>query len=68
MQGQTVHIVSQAIRYIEEHLHDKLDLDMVAAALHYSKYHLHRIFTKTDDSRVCEKTAAYRSGKTSGAF
>lgn len=47
MQGQTVHIVSQAIRYIEEHLHDKLDLDMVAAALHYSKYHLHRIFTKT---------------------
>ena len=47
MQGQTVHIVSQAIRYIEDNLHDKLDLDMVAAALHYSKYHLHRIFTKT---------------------
>ena len=47
MQGQTVCIVSQAIRYIEEHLHEKLDLDMVASALHYSKYHLHRIFTKT---------------------
>lgn len=47
MQGQTVHIVSQAIRYIEDHLNDKLDLDMVAAALHYSKFHLHRIFTKT---------------------
>ena len=27
MQGQTVHIVSQAIRYIEDNLHDKLDLD-----------------------------------------
>lgn len=47
MQGQTVHIVSRAIRYIEDNLHDKLDLDMVASALHYSKYHLHRIFTKT---------------------
>lgn len=47
MQGQTVHIVSQAIRYIEDNLHDKLDLDMVALELHYSKYHLHRIFTKT---------------------
>lgn len=47
MQGQTVHIVSQAIRYIEDHLNDKLELDIVAAALHYSKYHLHRIFTKT---------------------
>lgn len=47
MQGQTVHIVSQAIRYMEDNLHDKLDLDMVASALHYSKYHLHRIFTKT---------------------
>ena len=47
MQGQTVHIVSQAIRYIEDHLNDKLELDIVAAALHYSKFHLHRIFTKT---------------------
>ncbi len=47
MQGQTVRVVSQAIRYIEEHLHEKMDLDMVASALHYSKYHLHRIFTKT---------------------
>ncbi len=47
MQGQTVRIVSQIICYIEEHLHEKMDLDMVASALHYSKYHLHRIFTKT---------------------
>ncbi len=47
MQGQAVRVVSQAIRYIEEHLHEKMDLDMVASALHYSKYHLHRIFTKT---------------------
>ncbi len=47
MQGQTVHIVSQVIRYIEGNLYEKLDLDTVATALHYSKYHLHRIFTKT---------------------
>ncbi len=47
MQGQTVRIVSQAIHYIEEHLHEKMNLDRVASALHYSKYHLHRIFTKT---------------------
>ncbi|MDE7431405.1 MAG: GNAT family N-acetyltransferase [Lachnospiraceae bacterium] len=47
MQGQTVYIVSQAIRYIEDNLNDKLNLDIVAAALHYSKFHLHRIFTKT---------------------
>ena len=47
MQGQTVRIVSQAIRYIEDNLNDKLELDIVAAALHYSKFHLHRVFTKT---------------------
>lgn len=47
MQGQTVRIVSQAIQYIEHNLNDKLELDMVAAALYYSKFHLHRIFTKT---------------------
>ena len=47
MQGQTVLIVSQAIQYIEHNLNDKLELDIVAAALYYSKFHLHRIFTKT---------------------
>lgn len=46
MHGQAVSIVSQAIRYIEDHLDKKLDLETVASALHYSKYHLHRIFTK----------------------
>lgn len=47
MQNQTVHIVSQAIQYIENNLNGKLELDMAAAALHYSKFYLHRIFTKT---------------------
>lgn len=47
MQGQTTHIVAQAIRFIESNLNDKLELDKVALALHYSKFHLHRMFTKT---------------------
>lgn len=37
-----------AIAYIEEHIADeKIDLDTVSAAVHYSKYHLHRIFSDT---------------------
>jgi AraC-like DNA-binding protein len=40
--------VIAAIQYIETHLSDeKIDLDIVADAVHYSKYHLHRIFTDT---------------------
>lgn len=42
-----VKIVMEAIRYIEQHLTQKLDLDIVASAVHYSKYHLHRMFTDT---------------------
>ena len=52
MQGQTVHIVFQAIRYIEDHLNDKLELDIVAAALHYSKFHLHFIPLKHSEKRT----------------
>lgn len=37
--------VTAAIDYIEAHLTEKLDVDRVAAAVHYSKYHLHRLFT-----------------------
>ena len=39
--------VMAAIDYIESHLHEKLDLETVARAVHYSKYHLHRMFTGT---------------------
>lgn len=39
--------VMAAIDYIESHLHEKLDLETVACAVHYSKYHLHRMFTDT---------------------
>jgi len=47
MQGHTADIVSSAIQYIENNLNSSLKLDTVAAAVHYSKFHLHRIFTKT---------------------
>lgn len=46
MQGQRIYLVSQAIDYIEEHLDCRLDLETVASALHYSKYHLHRTFAR----------------------
>ncbi len=47
MQKRQARVIARAIRYIEDHLRDKLELDQVAAALHYSKFHLHRMFTNT---------------------
>ncbi len=39
--------VLKVINFIEKHLSEKLDLNMVADSVHYSKYHLHRMFTNT---------------------
>ena len=39
--------VIMVIDYIESHLYEKLDLETVARAVHYSKYHMHRMFTDT---------------------
>ncbi len=39
--------IETVIHFIEDHLDDNLELDTVASAVHYSKYHLHRIFTDT---------------------
>lgn len=43
------HVVSieTVIDYIETHLDGKIDLEQVSEAVHYSKYHLHRMFTNT---------------------
>lgn len=46
MPGNIKNVIT-AIDYIESHLNEKLDLDTIAEALHYSKYHLHRMFTGT---------------------
>ncbi|MGH0052375.1 MAG: helix-turn-helix domain-containing protein [Sphaerochaetaceae bacterium] len=35
------------IDYIEQHLDEKLNLDIVAAGVCYSKYHVHRVFRQT---------------------
>lgn len=45
MSRQSIYSIERTIAYIEEHLDGKLDLDRVAGAMHYSKYHLHRTFT-----------------------
>ena len=45
MQHTTIIRMETVIDYIEHHLDGKLDLETVADAVHYSKYHLHRTFT-----------------------
>lgn len=47
MPNKTVTGIENAIAYIEKHLDGKVDLESVADAVHYSKYHLHRMFTAT---------------------
>ena len=37
--------IETVIEYIENHLDGKLDLEMISEAVHYSKYHLHRLFS-----------------------
>lgn len=43
------HVVSieTVIDYIENHLDGRIDLEQVSEAVHYSKYHLHRMFSNT---------------------
>lgn len=47
MENQTIINIEAVIEYIEEHLDKKLNLETVANAVHYSKFHLHRLFTNT---------------------
>lgn len=42
-----IETVTSIIKYIESNLIEKLDLDQIAAAVHYSKFHLHRLFKDT---------------------
>lgn len=46
MEHQVINI-EMVIDYIENNLDGKIDLETVANAIHYSKYHLHRMFTST---------------------
>lgn len=47
MNSHQVQKIAAVISHIEAHLGEKLDLDAIANAVSYSKYHLHRIFTGT---------------------
>ena len=52
MGSETVMRMEAVIDYIESHLDGKLDLETIARASHYSKYHLHRVFTATVGMRL----------------
>lgn len=47
MENKTAISIEMVIDYIERHLNGKIDLETVARAANYSKYHLHRMFTET---------------------
>ncbi len=47
MEYSAVETVREVIAYVEAHVMGKPDLGSVSAAVHYSKYYLHRMFTKT---------------------
>lgn len=47
MKNRDIENVSAVIDYIEAHLDSWLDLDTIARAANYSRYHLHRMFTST---------------------
>lgn len=44
---KNIKTITAAIDYIEGHLYENPDLETIANAVHYSKYHLHRMFTNT---------------------
>ena len=66
MTDQMLAGVGAAVEYIESHLESRLDLDHVAAAAHYSKYHLHRIFSETVGIPLHEYVRRRRLTKASG--
>lgn len=47
MKENGMKITAVVIDYIEAHLAEKIDLDIVANAVYYSKHHLHRMFSNT---------------------
>lgn len=47
MENKAAVNIDTVIDYIENHISEKIDLETVAAAANYSKYHLHRMFTET---------------------
>ena len=52
--------IEAVIDFIETRLDSHPDLDTVAAAVHYSKYHLHRMFTETVGMTIHDYTLRRR--------
>ena len=46
MEDKRIFNIEAVIDFIENHLDEKLDLMKIAQAVHYSKYHLHRMFAE----------------------
>ncbi len=46
-------VMENMLDYIEHHLDEKLDLDVLAAQAGYSKYHLSRLFTQLTEMSLC---------------
>lgn len=46
MPGKIINVMAM-IDFIEDNLYERLDLDTLARAMHYSKYHMHRCFSET---------------------
>ena len=45
--NDTIANIEKVIDYIENNLNNKLNLEKISEAVHYSKYHLHRLFSDT---------------------
>ena len=44
--------IEKVVADIENNLSSKLDLENISEAVHYSKYHLHRLFSDTVE--ICQ--------------
>ena len=60
MNNKKITYIEKVIDYIETRLDSHPDLDTVAAAVHYSKYHLHRMFTETVGMTIHDYTLRRR--------
>ena len=44
MKTNNIDTIQEVVDYIEEHLDETLNLDSISGKMHYSKYHLSRMF------------------------
>lgn len=61
-------IIEKIILYVEEHLHEPLTLEKIAAQSNFSKYHFHRIFQSTVGMTVTEYIRLRRLANASSAL